>query len=126
MLAQMWFSTSCPFPIYSDQKPRPSQIYDPCIAPTMPMVTRSKIVSLKKNIYTFDVSDLHNKEQKDLTEAFSSSRWVQVMKDEIMAFIKNHTWILVPPDPTKNVVCNKWVFKVRRNSNGSHKDTKQG
>ena len=41
------------------------------------------------------------------------------MKHEFDALIKNQTWELVPPDPTKNIVSYKWLFRIKRNADGS-------
>ena len=41
------------------------------------------------------------------------------MSDELTALLRNGTWELVPPSPTQNVVGCKWVFRIKRNSDGS-------
>ena len=41
------------------------------------------------------------------------------MKHEFDALIKNQTWELVPPDPNKNIVSCKWLFRIKRNADGS-------
>lgn len=38
---------------------------------------------------------------------------------EYMTLLQNGTWKLVPPSPEFNVVGNKWVFKLKRNADGS-------
>lgn len=38
---------------------------------------------------------------------------------EFMAFMRNGTWTLVPPSPHYNVIGNKWVFRLKRNPDGS-------
>lgn len=37
------------------------------------------------------------------------------MQREYDALIRNKTWYLVPPDPSINVVSNKWLFRVKLN-----------
>ena len=39
--------------------------------------------------------------------------------EEYASLIKNRTWNLVPLPTGKNVVGSKWVFKVKRNADGS-------
>lgn len=33
--------------------------------------------------------------------------------------MRNRTWVLVPPTPSLNVVGNKWIFRIKRNSDGT-------
>ena len=54
-----------------------------------------------------------------ITRALQDSKWVQVMQEEYDALIQNSTWTLVPPQPRQNVVGNKWVFRIKQNSNSS-------
>ena len=46
-------------------------------------------------------------------------RWKKATDDEFAALIQNGTWELVPPEPTQNLVGNKWVFRIKRNPDGS-------
>ncbi|KAL5727366.1 hypothetical protein ACHQM5_000574 [Ranunculus cassubicifolius] len=41
------------------------------------------------------------------------------MDDEVNALIRNNTWTLVPFRPSMNVIGCKWVFRVKRKSDGS-------
>jgi Reverse transcriptase (RNA-dependent DNA polymerase) len=41
------------------------------------------------------------------------------MAQEISALAHNKTWILVPPSLDQHVIGSKWVFKVKRHSDGS-------
>jgi hypothetical protein len=41
------------------------------------------------------------------------------MSDECDALVKNGTWELVPPNSTQNIVGCKWIFRIKRNSDGS-------
>ena len=45
--------------------------------------------------------------------------WRYTMKHEFDALIKNKTWELVPPYPNKNIVSCKWLFRIKRNGDGS-------
>ncbi|KAK9125928.1 hypothetical protein Scep_014774 [Stephania cephalantha] len=42
----------------------------------------------------------------------------EAMKQEIEALYRNHTWSLVPPSNTQQVVGTKCIFKIKRNSDG--------
>ncbi|CAM8971397.1 unnamed protein product [Rhodiola kirilowii] len=41
------------------------------------------------------------------------------MAEEINALLKNQTWSLVPPSPVQHVVGCKWIFRIKRKSDGS-------
>ena len=41
------------------------------------------------------------------------------MDSEFDALFKNKTWDLVPPCFAENVVSTKWVYKLKRDSNGN-------
>lgn len=41
------------------------------------------------------------------------------MDAEFTALLENKTWHLVPPSHGKNVIDCKWVYKIKRKSNGS-------
>ncbi|BBG96882.1 hypothetical protein Prudu_005830, partial [Prunus dulcis] len=48
-----------------------------------------------------------------------SSEWRQAMKEEIDALHMQGTWILVPSPGDKNIIGSKWVYKIKRNPDGS-------
>ncbi|CAL8169792.1 unnamed protein product [Prunus armeniaca] len=48
-----------------------------------------------------------------------SSEWTKVMQEEIAALHMQGTWVLVPPPLNKNVVGSKWIYKIKRNSDGT-------
>ncbi|RVW70212.1 Retrovirus-related Pol polyprotein from transposon TNT 1-94 [Vitis vinifera] len=52
-------------------------------------------------------------------EALQDLKWVQAMKEEMKALLKNKTWILVSlPEGHKIVGC-KWVFSIKYKADGS-------
>ncbi|KAK1669345.1 hypothetical protein QYE76_057504 [Lolium multiflorum] len=51
--------------------------------------------------------------------ALSIPHWREAMGQEYHALIRNKTWTLVPPPSRVNVVDSKWVFKVKKHSDGS-------
>ncbi|KAK1604433.1 hypothetical protein QYE76_028106 [Lolium multiflorum] len=61
----------------------------------------------------------HASEPSDLQAALSTPSWKHAMDSEYLALLKNQTWQLVPPRPGINVIDSKWVFKIKRNSDGS-------
>jgi hypothetical protein len=45
--------------------------------------------------------------------------WEAAIKDELKSLIDNKTWDIVPRPPHSKVLDGRWVFKVKRNSDGS-------
>lgn len=41
------------------------------------------------------------------------------MKEEFNALRSNETWELVKPNPSMEIVGNKWVYKLKYNPDGS-------
>jgi histone deacetylase 1/2 len=52
-------------------------------------------------------------------EAMKDPRWKKAMQEEFDALLRNKTWRLVPPSKGKNIIDCKWVFKIKRKSDGS-------
>ena len=61
----------------------------------------------------------HSLEPTCVSQALSLPPWRAAMSDELTALMKHGTWELVPPPATCKPVSCKWVFRVKRNSNGS-------
>ncbi|XP_024178279.1 uncharacterized mitochondrial protein AtMg00810-like [Rosa chinensis] len=53
------------------------------------------------------------------SQASQKSEWHQAMTEEINALLKNNTWTLVPSSPSQNAVGCKWVFRIKKKSDGS-------
>lgn len=51
--------------------------------------------------------------------AVATPVWKNAMDLELEALRKTHTWDLVPYSPDYNVVGCKWVFRIKRNSDGT-------
>ncbi|KAG8474391.1 hypothetical protein CXB51_033766 [Gossypium anomalum] len=64
---------------------------------THPMVTRSKAVE----------------------EALAHIEWKQAVQAEFDALVANSTWCLVPLPPGRKVIGCKWLFKVKKNPDGT-------
>ena len=52
------------------------------------------------------------------THASRHPEWKQAMLDEYHALLQQGTWSLVPSSPSLNTVGCKWVFRIKRRSDG--------
>lgn len=58
-------------------------------------------------------------EPTTVTQALKDPQWCRAMSKEYDALVRNGTWELVPADPSHNVVGCKWIFHIKRHSDGS-------
>ena len=54
-----------------------------------------------------------------LHDALANKDWKEAMDNEYNALMKNKTWHLVPPKHGDNIIDCKWVYKIKRKSDGS-------
>ena len=74
-------------------------------------ITRN--MTLKKSLF----AKIDNKnEPSSFKEASKQEYWMEAMKVEYEALMKNETWDLVLYPNEKNVIGNKWIHKVKFNS----------
>lgn len=85
-----------------------------------PMVTRGKSGIFKPKAMLSHVSpDFCVTEPTRVADALASPPWKAAMDTEFGALQRSHTWTLVPPTPTMNIVGCKWVFRLKRHSDGT-------
>jgi len=58
-------------------------------------------------------------EPNNITQALRDPDWHSAMQPEFDALHNNNTWDLVSRSSTQNLVGCKWVFRIKRNSDGS-------
>ncbi|XP_062173503.1 uncharacterized protein LOC133878962 [Alnus glutinosa] len=96
------------------------------------IVTRSKTGSLKSKEfpdYHLYYSTRHPLKAMTVTslpsepihfaKACSDSNWMAAMESEYQALLDNKTWFLCPRPSNRNVIHNKWVFKLKQKPDGS-------
>lgn len=60
-----------------------------------------------------------NDEPASIQEALKDKRWKLSCVDEIDSIYKNETWTLVEKPQGAKVIGLKWIFKIKRNADGS-------
>jgi hypothetical protein len=58
-------------------------------------------------------------EPQHYSKAMQDERWKKAMDIDFDALLKNDTWCLVPPRAGTNIIDCKWVYKIKRKSDGS-------
>jgi hypothetical protein len=83
------------------------------------MHTRSKNGIYKPKTFHTATLDYTQTEPPTYHTASKFPQWCTAMTEEYTALQRQQTWSLVPPPIDKNIVGCKWVFKLKRNSDGS-------
>ncbi|KAG8503604.1 hypothetical protein CXB51_001615 [Gossypium anomalum] len=81
-----------------------------------PMQTRSKSRIFKPKLFT---SVLGDEEPTSITAALQHPTWPAAAHAEYAALLANHTWDIVPLPTGRKAVGCKWIFKLKRNADGS-------
>lgn len=81
-----------------------------------PMQTRSKSGIFKPKVLTTELAAV---EPVTIEQAFTSKEWTLVAQQEYEALMKNHTWDLVPLPADRKAVGCKWLFKLKKNPDGT-------
>ncbi|KAL5819747.1 hypothetical protein ACOSQ4_023589 [Xanthoceras sorbifolium] len=80
------------------------------------MITRSKVGVFKPKVLLTKGSDI---EPQIAFQALKHTQWVIAMNEKFQALQRNKTWTLVPPLAGRKIIRCKWVFRIKRNSDGS-------
>lgn len=66
-------------------------------------------------------SNLDKTEPHNVKKALSHPQWTQAIKDKIHTLHKNKIWTFVAPSLEMNIAGNHWIFKLKKNVDGSNK-----
>jgi len=94
----------------------------PPVAPSHSMTTRSNNnihKPIRKLTFHTHLPSTDIREPTSVTNALKEPIWRHAMQDEFNALIQNETWDLVSSQCASNLVGCKWIFRVKRNSDGS-------
>ncbi|GKD44966.1 uncharacterized mitochondrial protein-like protein [Tanacetum coccineum] len=84
--------------------------------------TRKKLLPTRLVDYQLNVHKLMltlNEEPRNYNEAKLNPKWLKAMKTELESIVKNNTWKLVPLPKGFVPIGLKWLFKIKRNADGS-------
>ncbi|XP_039039202.1 uncharacterized mitochondrial protein AtMg00820-like [Hibiscus syriacus] len=81
------------------------------------MQTRSKSGISKPKI--FQATAWIDEELHSIKQALASPHWKVVVQEEYEALLKNKTWSLVSLPSDRRAVHCKWLFRIKRNADGS-------
>ena len=92
--------------------------------PAHPMRTRLRAgVSLPKQrtdgTVTYSAVRAADLQPVSVTAALEDPRWRAAMDAELAALHRNETWSLVPAPAGINLIDSRWVFKIKRNPDGT-------
>ncbi|KAG8502771.1 hypothetical protein CXB51_000535 [Gossypium anomalum] len=79
-------------------------------------ITMSKVGIYKPKVYTIVVTSV---EPTNIHEAMVDLAWQLAVHDELPVLSKNNTWALAVPPSDQVLVGCKWIFKVKKNPDGS-------
>ena len=83
------------------------------------MVTRAKNNIRKPNPKYGLTAILHEVEPANHVQALKDEKWRRYISEEADAFIRNDTFELVDRSQAKNIVGNMWLFRIKRNPDGT-------
>ena len=82
------------------------------------MLTCAHTNSLKPKVFHACVSPSFFSEPSSFKQAIKSQSWKEAMQAEYDALMRNNTWTLVSCPANINIVGCKWIYRIKRNSNG--------
>ncbi|CAN1749024.1 Retrovirus-related Pol polyprotein from transposon TNT 1-94 [Linum perenne] len=93
--------------------------YRPAEHKTHRMLTRASTNSLQPKTFSTTVVSTQLSEPCTYSQAVKHNGWQQAMKSEYDALMRNGTWLLVPCPTNANIVGCKWIYRIKRHSNGT-------
>ena len=78
---------------------------------------RSEFVMAVDVAYCLLKKDGEPSNYQDAINSSNSSSWIATMQEKVETLHKNQTWKLVPLQPRRKAIENKWVYKIKHDSN---------
>lgn len=110
-------------PINSSNIESQSGTIDSSSEPQIRRSTRTKLLPVKFSDYELmscvEEPSLIHATPRNFAEAKDKPEWIKAMKDELNSIEKNNTWVLVNPPNGVRTIGLKWLYKAKRNADGS-------
>lgn len=89
--------------------------------PTEENRVKTRSMNPINNLFNFHVAFLVDEPQtyNQAMKSDEKDHWITAMKEEFNSLVKNNTWELVDRIDGQSIVDNKWIFKIKRNSDNS-------
>ncbi|KAJ9557296.1 hypothetical protein OSB04_011910 [Centaurea solstitialis] len=65
------------------------------------------------------VNFISENEPKEIDDALRDSAWVSAMQEELVEFIRNNVWLLVPRPRKRTIIGSKWIFRNKLDEIGT-------
>jgi len=101
--------------VFLELSDEPSEVVEPPVRTER----RSERETRPPEFYGYHCNLSQVKEPKSVSEALTSPEWVDAMRAEIDSLHNNGVWDLVPLPEGRKAVGSKWVYKVKRDADGS-------
>ena len=90
-----------------------------------PKITRSKNNTSKPvQRFSFPATAFAHSEIEPATQALRNKLWRAPMSEDFDSQVRHHTWDLVPPNPSYNLIGNRWIYRIKRDPQGNVKQRK--
>lgn len=107
-------------PSFPLQVPSSILVSSTSFQPTHSMQTRAKNgITVPKRQFTLLTQPPPLTEPTSFKEAMAFPEWQKAMSEEYSALVQQGTWSLVPLPPKAPVIGCEWIYRIKKNSDGS-------
>uniref|UniRef100_V5H0A2 Copia protein n=1 Tax=Anoplophora glabripennis TaxID=217634 RepID=V5H0A2_ANOGL len=88
----------------------------------VPELRPQRNIKLPSRYKEFDLNFVETDVPNTYEEAIhgkDAKQWEEAIEEELTALKENDTWEIIPLPPQEKIIDSKWVFRVKRNKEGS-------
>ncbi|KAM1627395.1 hypothetical protein ACFX1R_017067 [Malus domestica] len=100
-------------------KPSSSSLSNLCKGTRYPLSNFLSYHRYSPSHFAYIAHVTHDEEPDTYPRAASSPHWQAAMQSELQALTDNHTWTLTSLPPGKSPIGCRWVYKIKRRSDGT-------